>query len=527
MKIIRPVNITDAGSFTRATTGTYYDINGVRQTAAINTPRFSYDPANLSAGPFLLLEPAATNLLLNSATVASQGISTSAGTYTLSFDGSGSVTLSGAATGTLVGGTYRSSLTFTSVGGTVTLTVSGTCTNGQLEAGSVATSYIATTGATATRAADVNTTMLISNVPETDYAVWSSGTSYTKGQRVLDLTNHLIYEAITGASAVVTITNSSPGVVNWANHGQANGTPVLLTTTGTLPSPFVASTTYYIVNATTNSFQLSATFNGTPINTTTAGSGTHTASITNLNRAVTDTSAWVLVGKDNRWSMFDQSVSSQTSQATNIIVAISPGTRFDSIVGMNISATSVTINIVDPVYGNVYSRNIAMVSDSSVSDLWEYFYEPVVPLTDFLKTDVPIGFSSSTITLCFSSSTTAAVGGVVIGLSKEIGVTVEGAKVGIIDYGVKTKDAFGNYSITSRGYSKRADFTIKVNTAEVDSLHTLFASYRSIPVVYVGSNESSDMQFQSSVIYGYYKDFSMEVSYPPLSTCSLQVEGLT
>lgn len=64
MRLIRPVTITDnGGSFSRATTGTYIDKNGVLQTAAINAPRYDY-----SGGVFkgLLLEASATNSVINS-----------------------------------------------------------------------------------------------------------------------------------------------------------------------------------------------------------------------------------------------------------------------------------------------------------------------------------------------------------------------------------------------------------------------------------------------------------------------------
>jgi hypothetical protein len=56
-----------AGLFcTRATDGTYYDSDGILQTAPPNTARYSYDPANLSAEPVLLDEDAATNIILRS-----------------------------------------------------------------------------------------------------------------------------------------------------------------------------------------------------------------------------------------------------------------------------------------------------------------------------------------------------------------------------------------------------------------------------------------------------------------------------
>lgn len=102
---------------------------------------------------------AATNLLLNSFTLATQNVTVTAQPYTLHFTGAGTVTLSGASTagplvGTGAGEGNRVSLTFTPTAGTLTLTVTGTVTNAQLEAGSTKTSVLPTRGTTATRAAE-------------------------------------------------------------------------------------------------------------------------------------------------------------------------------------------------------------------------------------------------------------------------------------------------------------------------------------------------------------------------------------
>lgn len=63
MKLIRPQPIKDEGSFTRASTGTYYNADGIIATAAINEPRFNYNPLDLDAPPVLLLESATTNYI--------------------------------------------------------------------------------------------------------------------------------------------------------------------------------------------------------------------------------------------------------------------------------------------------------------------------------------------------------------------------------------------------------------------------------------------------------------------------------
>ncbi len=139
-------------TFTRATVGT-------AETAAGAIVEFaSGELRRTDKG--VLLEGARTNLFLNSATATTQDVVVTAVAHTLSFRGTGTITLSGASTaGPLVGTGVndRVTLTFTPSAATLTLTVSGSCTNVQLEVGAFASSWIPTAGASVTRDADVLT----------------------------------------------------------------------------------------------------------------------------------------------------------------------------------------------------------------------------------------------------------------------------------------------------------------------------------------------------------------------------------
>lgn len=131
----------------------------VRNSAGIWTAGTALRSHHSAAGVPLgiLSEPQRTNLLLNSLALSTQNVTVAATAYTLSFEGTGTVTLSGASTaGPLVGtgATDRVSLTFTPSAGTLTLTVSGAVAYANLEAGLFRTSPIVTAGSTVTRNAD-------------------------------------------------------------------------------------------------------------------------------------------------------------------------------------------------------------------------------------------------------------------------------------------------------------------------------------------------------------------------------------
>ena len=150
-----------AGDFTVARAGTAYrvDSNLAQESMGANVPRINYP---LDGGcPYLLTEPASTNLFLNSAVGVTQNITvTAAQSYTIYFlSGAGTITLSDAATQVVSVSDleYSNAYTFTAATTTLTCTVADVANLVQVENLSYPTSYIVTTGATASRIADAIT----------------------------------------------------------------------------------------------------------------------------------------------------------------------------------------------------------------------------------------------------------------------------------------------------------------------------------------------------------------------------------
>ena len=71
------------------------------------------------------------------------------------------------------------------------------------------------------------------------------------------------------------ITAASPATVTAAGHGLTNGKKVQFVTTGALPSGILANTAYFVINASTDTFNLAASQGGAAIAASGGQSGTH------------------------------------------------------------------------------------------------------------------------------------------------------------------------------------------------------------------------------------------------------------
>jgi hypothetical protein len=356
------------------------------------------------------------------------------------------------------------------------------------------------------------------------YALYSGSTLYVLGDVVISTTTHREYESLSGVSlGTMTVTIASPGVVTSAGHGLIANTPVLITTTGALPTGLSAGTIYYVRNPATDTFELSATSGGASINTSVSQSGVHTLySNPNKGFALDDDAHWLDRGADNRWRMFDQSNSSETSAPEEIDVSVDVIGRADSVSLLNITAATVQIIVTTDADGEIYNQTFDLVSDSGVTDWYAYFFEPIIRRSDLVVTDLPANADPNVQVIMLEPGGDTVCGTMVIGQSFFLGDTVYGAKLGIQDYSRKVADDFGNFSIVERAFSKRATFKVVIQNTRIDAIMAFLTSLRAIPVVYRGTDE-----FASTYIYGFFRDFSVEIAYVSQSYCNLEIEGLT
>lgn len=108
------------------------------------------------------------------------------------------------------------------------------------------------------------------------------GHSYLTNARVytiVDGTHFDLATAYKDGVALTSISQASPAVFTLNSHGLLANDTIRLVTTGSLPSGLATGTTYYMMSVTANTFGVSTTYDGAnPVNTSSAGSGTHSFS---------------------------------------------------------------------------------------------------------------------------------------------------------------------------------------------------------------------------------------------------------
>lgn len=253
-----------------------------------------------------------------------------------------------------------------------------------------------------------------------------------------------------------------------------------------------------------------------------------------------DAAKWTRLYKSNAWRAFDGVVgnpcrgysnggAAQTGQNT-LIFCLRPSARFDTVALLNVKAKSVTVTYVNPD-GGVYSSEVLTVDTSVVVDAWTYWFEdaPDVRNLVFEGLDgwIPSSWADSTrgvLTIEIAYLTAeVSVGEIVIGKSRPIGVTLEGANRRLVDYSEKDVNIYGEATLIRRPYSWQHSYDISIDEGWAGSVSTVIEDLTSTPIVVYPDAEAAS---QGLIAYGYISDFSETYRLKKVVFANLKIEGL-
>lgn len=234
---------------------------------------------------------------------------------------------------------------------------------------------------------------------------------------------------------------------------------------------------------------------------------------------------WLRYGPSNRWAMFDTSNSTKTVATSPLTVTVNfTNTIINSLAFFGLSGTSLTVKIVDTQTNNTVFDQTYNLDDTIITDWYTYFFEPYDFREDLLVLKIPPYSNTAVIVTLSSGSANVEIGTMIAGNLITLGGTQYGVNVGIKDYSVKETDDFGDTTFIRRAYSKRMSASVFVYNSDLRYVHKVLTDLRAVPAVWIGSEDS---RYEPTVLYGFYKDFSTEISYPDASIMNIELEGLT
>lgn len=236
-----------------------------------------------------------------------------------------------------------------------------------------------------------------------------------------------------------------------------------------------------------------------------------------------DPTNWEDFAPTNRWAMFDQETNTQSSVTSPLTVTIAPG-LCNSLALIELVGTQAQVTVTDGAGGpTVYGPVTVSLEQSSVADWYTYFFEPFSQRGTLILTDLP-PYASARVTISVTGTGTVKCGGFIVGSIYSLGGTQYGVTAGIRDYSKKETDSAGAVQLTVGKFSKRMRAKLQIAAGAVGPIQTLLTELRATPVVWIGDDTGT---IEPLTVFGFYKDFELDVAYPTVNFYSLDIEGMT
>lgn len=240
------------------------------------------------------------------------------------------------------------------------------------------------------------------------------------------------------------------------------------------------------------------------------------------NTPETNPTKWLDLGSTNRWKMFDQRISAQTTATETFTVQLEPG-PIQSLAFINMDANEVHVKLTDPDYGVLFEQTFDLRSKDAPSTWWYFWFQPWVYRDSLFIDGIPTSPDGTLeITLTGGETDEVKLGALVLGNLKTYAENVHtGATVEIEDYSRREVDQWGNIDLVQGNWAKTARWEVLVPKSQLDEMQRTIASIRATPAVIVGSKA-----FDATIIYGIVRDFAQIIDYPEHFMCRMEALSL-
>jgi len=242
----------------------------------------------------------------------------------------------------------------------------------------------------------------------------------------------------------------------------------------------------------------------------------------NTGNALTDATKWYLVGPTNPWAMFDTLRNTATVTPGTLTTTVSPGTRCDSLALLGLSATSATITVT-LASTQVYSRTVNL-NLRFVADWYDYFFAAFKTQSSMVLFDLP-PYASAVITVSLSNTGgSVACGACVLGMAQDVGSVQYEAESDVLNFSTVNRTTDGVATLVPSRNVPKTISSIWLDKQYVDQVRALRDSLNGSTAVWCGLDDEGDDYFESLLILGFYRKFTINLKYPTTAMISLELE---
>jgi hypothetical protein len=233
---------------------------------------------------------------------------------------------------------------------------------------------------------------------------------------------------------------------------------------------------------------------------------------------------WIEVSYTNKYRMFDQVNSSQSTDASPLVVEITPEKGFNSAAIFNATGvTSVRYQVHTAAGSLAYDKTIEAIDNSDVIDYWEYFNLPVIQRYKFFANDLPRS-TGAKLTVTITGAANVSVGTLVIGNVMTLAVACYGSTgFDFIDLSRVDENDFGDLVITPRADYKLVNYDIRTDKSKIDFVVNQIKRFKGKPCVFSGTDDPDD----ATTVFGYVRKFQQNIDSPVKCTATIQVREIT
>lgn len=231
---------------------------------------------------------------------------------------------------------------------------------------------------------------------------------------------------------------------------------------------------------------------------------------------------WNLIGKTNRWKMFELDRNTQTTNTDEIEVEITPGIRVNTIALFGLEADTVQCVVVSGAE-TVYDETINLETRNTTS-WYEYFFNPFIfQRAAFFEALPPFTDAVITITITRTGGL-AKCAGAVVGNTIYLGSTEIKAESDSLNFSTVERDDFGNTTLVPRRTIPKTNQRVFAQKERVNRLVEVRADLNAVPAVWSGLDEPTDGYFNALFILGFYRKFRISLDHPNHAILDLELE---